>query len=82
MNYNNSEFLASYGLSRQLPDSDRPEIVFSGRSNVGKSSVGQPHTAGFGAQYGHFTASFPKIYCNTILAHPRAACNRAGFAVQ
>ena len=36
MNYNNSEFLASYGLSRQLPDSDRPEIVFSGRSNVGK----------------------------------------------
>ena len=39
MNYNNCEFLASYGLSRQLPDSDRPEIVFSGRSNVGKSSV-------------------------------------------
>ena len=39
MNYNNSEFLASYGLSRQLPDSDRPEIVFSGRSNVGKSSL-------------------------------------------
>ena len=26
--------------------------------------------------------SFPKIYCNTILAHPHAACNRAGFAVQ
>ena len=24
---------------RQLPDSDRPEIVFSGRSNVGKSSL-------------------------------------------
>ena len=39
MNYNNSEFLASYGLSRHLPDSDRPEIVFSGRSNVGKSSL-------------------------------------------
>ena len=39
MNYNNSEFLASYGLSRQLPVSDRPEIVFSGRSNVGKSSL-------------------------------------------
>ena len=39
MNYNNSKFLASYGLSRQLPDSDRPEIVFSGRSNVGKSSL-------------------------------------------
>ena len=39
MNYNNCEFLASYGLSPQLPDSDRPEIVFSGRSNVGKSSL-------------------------------------------
>ena len=39
MNYTNCEFLASYGLSRQLPDSDRPEIVFSGRSNVGKSSL-------------------------------------------
>lgn len=39
MNYNNCEFLASFGLSRQLPDSDRPEIVFSGRSNVGKSSL-------------------------------------------
>ena len=34
MNYNNSEFLASSGLSRPLPDSDRPEIGFSVRSNV------------------------------------------------
>ena len=39
MNYNTSEFLASYGLSRQLTDSDSPEIVFSGRYNVGKSSL-------------------------------------------
>ncbi len=39
MNYNNAQFLASYGLSSQLPDSDRPEFVFSGRSNVGKSSL-------------------------------------------
>ena len=39
MNWNNCAFLASYGLSRQLPPSDRPEIVFSGRSNVGKSSL-------------------------------------------
>ena len=39
MNYTNSEFLASYGLSRQLPDSDRPEIVCSGRSNVGQSRL-------------------------------------------
>ena len=39
MNYNRSEFQASYGLSSQLPESDRPEFVFSGRSNVGKSSL-------------------------------------------
>lgn len=39
MNYNNAAFIASYGLSSQLPDSDRPEIIFSGRSNVGKSSL-------------------------------------------
>ena len=39
MNYHLSEFQASYGLSSQLPPSDRPEFVFSGRSNVGKSSL-------------------------------------------
>ena len=39
MNYNQADFKASYGLFSQLPDSDRPELVFSGRSNVGKSSV-------------------------------------------
>lgn len=39
MNYNHAVFIASYGLSSQLPDSDRAEIIFSGRSNVGKSSL-------------------------------------------
>ena len=39
MNYNKAEFLASYGISSQLPEADRPEISFSGRSNVGKSSL-------------------------------------------
>lgn len=39
VNYNKAEFKASYGLSSQLPPSDRTEIVFSGRSNVGKSSI-------------------------------------------
>ena len=29
MNYNRSEFQASYGLSSQLPESDRPEFVLS-----------------------------------------------------
>ena len=39
MNIANAEFFASYGLSSQLPEQDRMEVVFSGRSNVGKSSL-------------------------------------------
>jgi len=39
MNYQTAVFKSSYGLSSQLPPHDRPEIVFSGRSNVGKSSL-------------------------------------------
>ena len=39
MNYQKADFQASYGLSSQLPESDRPEFVFSGRSIVGKSSL-------------------------------------------
>ena len=39
MNYNKADFIASYGISNQLPESDRPELSFSGRSNVGKSSL-------------------------------------------
>ncbi len=37
--FQKAEFIASYGLSKQIPTSERPEIVFSGRSNVGKSSL-------------------------------------------
>ena len=39
MNFHIVEFEAAYGRSRQIPDSDMPEIVFSGKSNVGKSSL-------------------------------------------
>ncbi len=39
MNYNKAEFTTSYGTFEQIPPSDRPEIAFSGRSNVGKSSL-------------------------------------------
>ncbi len=39
MNYNNVNFEAAYGTAKQLPVTDLPEIVFSGRSNVGKSSL-------------------------------------------
>lgn len=39
MNINNVKFEASFGTSAQLRASDMPEIVFSGKSNVGKSSL-------------------------------------------
>lgn len=39
MDTTKAEFKAAYGLSSQLPAPDRAEFVFSGRSNVGKSSL-------------------------------------------
>ncbi|MBP5618168.1 MAG: YihA family ribosome biogenesis GTP-binding protein [Clostridia bacterium] len=39
MNTNVVTFEAAYGTVRQLPASDLPEIAFSGRSNVGKSTL-------------------------------------------
>lgn len=39
MNFNKAEFDRAYGVSNQLPPSNIPEIVFSGKSNVGKSSL-------------------------------------------
>lgn len=39
MNYNKAEFEMSAGTSKQLIPSDRPEVCFSGHSNVGKSSL-------------------------------------------
>ena len=39
MRFDIVEFTAAYGTSSQLPPSDLPEIVFSGKSNVGKSSL-------------------------------------------
>lgn len=39
MNYSKAEFKASYGTFSQIPPSELPEIAFSGRSNVGKSSL-------------------------------------------
>ena len=39
MNFNLIKFEAAAGLKNQLIKSDLPEIVFSGRSNVGKSTL-------------------------------------------
>lgn len=39
LRFDNAEFSSSFGNAGQLPKSDLPEIVFSGRSNVGKSSL-------------------------------------------
>lgn len=39
MNFNNAKFITSYGLFSQMSKSENIEIAFSGRSNVGKSSL-------------------------------------------
>lgn len=39
MNYNNIKYEKSFGTAEQLEVSDLPEFCFSGRSNVGKSSI-------------------------------------------
>ncbi|MCL1881114.1 MAG: ribosome biogenesis GTP-binding protein YihA/YsxC [Oscillospiraceae bacterium] len=39
VNWHNAEIIASYGKFHQLPPQTLPEIAFSGRSNVGKSSL-------------------------------------------
>lgn len=39
MNFAAAEFKASYGVFEQLPPPEKSEIAFSGRSNVGKSSL-------------------------------------------
>lgn len=39
MKVETAQFEASFGLSSQLPPCSLPEIAFSGRSNVGKSSL-------------------------------------------
>lgn len=39
MNFNNAQFEKAYGTFEQLEESNLPEICFSGRSNVGKSSL-------------------------------------------
>ncbi len=39
MNFNIAEFYASYGRFNQIPAPEKPEITFSGRSNVGKSTL-------------------------------------------
>lgn len=39
MKFENAKFEAAFGKASQLPKSDLPEIVFTGKSNVGKSSL-------------------------------------------
>ncbi len=39
MNYNNAAFEYAYGSAGQIKPSVLPEVIFSGRSNVGKSSL-------------------------------------------
>ena len=44
MNYQNVAFERAFGLTEQISESVGPELVFTGRSNVGKSSqIGRAH---------------------------------------
>ena len=42
-NYNKADFLCSYFDARELPLEKKPEVVFVGRSNAGKSSMINKH---------------------------------------
>lgn len=39
MSFKNSEFRFACGTGDQIPPSEKPEVIFSGKSNVGKSSL-------------------------------------------
>lgn len=39
MNYRIAEFVSSFVNTNTLPEDNRPEVAFAGRSNVGKSSL-------------------------------------------
>lgn len=39
INFNNTKYIESYGTAQQIMPSTLPEIVFIGKSNVGKSSL-------------------------------------------
>ena len=39
MTFNKAEFKFACGTSSQLPPSEMPEVIFAGKSNVGKSSL-------------------------------------------
>ena len=52
MNFNKVEFELSAGVVAQLPESTKPEIVFSGHSNVGKSSLINKNLARVSSQPG------------------------------
>lgn len=39
MRFDNAVFETSFGVAAQLKESDLPEVAFSGKSNVGKSSL-------------------------------------------
>ncbi len=39
LRYDQARFEASYGKASDLPEASMPEVAFSGRSNVGKSSL-------------------------------------------
>ena len=63
MNFNEVSFEFAAGTVKQLPQSDIPEIVFSGHSNVGKSSL--INKLGSSSRSTYTQIFFNSKYCST-----------------
>ena len=86
MNYNSAVFEKAFGTFEQLSESDLPEICFSGKSNVGKSSlinrlVNRKNLARVSTKPGKtVTINFYKLDCARLVDLPGYGYAKVPFA--